>query len=253
MTTISPRKRKIRPSLSTVITVIVLAVLVSAVGIWRQQTANIFWTAVAPLESLRNSFDSGENSRLRAELASTTAALADRTMLYEENLRLKAEFGRDAKAHMVLAGVLMRPPGVPYDTLLIDAGRIEGVVPGALVSAGGNAYIGTVSEVYDSNARVALFSSPGSTYDALLILSAKSGASIPISLVGDGAGSMSAQIPSATPVSVGDAVVIPGIVPAFAGVVSHIDRPVGESFETLYTHLPVDLFSLQFVEVRTAL
>ncbi|MDO8548465.1 MAG: rod shape-determining protein MreC [bacterium] len=238
------------PSLPTLASVLLLAALVVAVSIWRAQAGSLFWTIVAPLASLRNSFDATENAALRAELASTTAALADRTVLYRENLLLKAQFGRDATAHVVLASVLMRPPGTPYDTLIIDAGTGEGVTQGALVSAGGNAYIGTVSDVYTSTSRVTLFSAPGVTYNALVLLSAEAGKSIPISLVGEGAGSMSAQVPSATAVSEGDTVVVPGISTAFAGVVAHIERPAGESFETLYVHLPVDLFSLQFVEVR---
>jgi cell shape-determining protein MreC len=144
----------------------------------------------------------------------------------------------------------MRPPGTPYDTLIIDAGKQDGIEQGALVSAGGNSYIGTVSDVYTSTSRVTLFSAPGSSHNVLVMLSSRAGTGIPVSLVGDGAGSMSARIPSATPVSVGDYVVVPGIAMAFAGTVSHVDKPAGDSFETLYVNLPVDLFSLQFVEVR---
>lgn len=253
MTTISPRRNRGRPSISAVASVLVLLAFIAATGIWRAQASNLFWLAVAPLASLRNSFDATESAQLRAELASTTAALADRNALYQENLLLKSKFGRDAGAHTLLAAVLMHPPGTPYDTLIIDVGAQEGITQGALVSAGGSSSIGTVSDVYSSTSRVTLFSSPGSTYNALLLLSGQAGTGIPIVLSGEGAGSMVAQVPSATPVRVGDTVVVPGIVTAFAGTVSHVEKPAGDSFETLYIHLPIDLFSLQFVEVRTKL
>jgi cell shape-determining protein MreC len=250
MTTISPRRKKIRLSFSTLLKAFIFLALVVGVGVWRQQVGNLFWLAAAPAAALRNSLDYTESARLRAELASTTAALADRDALYQENLLLKTQFGRDAKAHTVLAAVLMRPPGTPYDTLIIDAGKQEGIVQGALVFVGGGASIGTVSDAYTSTSRVTLFSAPGSSYNAVVRLSAETGKSIPVSLVGEGAGSMSAEVPSATPVSVGDTIVLPGIATAFVGTVSHIEKPAGGSFEMLYLHLPVNLFSLQFVEVR---
>lgn len=232
---------------------VVLVVLALMIVVWRNQAGNLFWTVVSPVVSLRNSLDATESAHLRAELAETEAKLADRDALYQQNLFLKAQFGRDAKAGMILAGVLMGPPGMPYDTLMIDAGKREGIKQGALVSAGGGAYIGTVSDVYASDSRVTLFSSPGITFSALVTLSAEHGTSVPVSLTGEGAGDMSAQVPTATPVSVGDIVVVPGITAAFAGTVNYIEKPAGDSFQTLHLHLPVDIFSLQFVEVRATL
>jgi len=250
MTTISHRRRRRLPPVSTLVAVFLLFVLVVVVNVWRTEVGNLFWTIVAPIASVRNSLDATTSAALRAELASTTALIADRNALYQENLLLKAQFGRDAKVRSVLASVLLRPPGTPYDTLVIDAGKKEGVKMGALVSAGGSAYIGTISEVFESTSRVLLFSSPGSTYSALAVLSSQPGKSIPISLVGQGGGSMSAEVPAATPVSVGDTIIVPGVATAFAGTVTHVERSEGESFETLYAHLPVDLFSIRFVEVR---
>ena len=250
MTTISPRRKKGRPSPATIALVVLLAAAFISVSVWRTQAQGIFWVVVAPVVSLRNSLDETDTARLKAALASTTAALADRDALYRQNLYIKSQFGKDASTRAILGAVLLRPPGVPYDTLIIDAGTRDGVVHGALVSAGGSTYIGTVSDVYTTTSRVTLFSSPGSAYDALIVLSAQAGVTIPISLTGQGAGSMSAQVPASTPVSVGDAIVVPGIAAAFAGSVSHVEKLLGDSFETVYTHLPVDLFSLQFVEVR---
>ena len=74
---------------------------------------------------------------------------------------------------------------------------------------------------------------------------------MPVSLIGEGAGSFSGQIPAGGSVAVGDPVVVPGIGSDFMGSISHIDAPSGSSFETLYVQMPVDIFTLQYVEVQT--
>lgn len=250
MTTISPRRRKRRYGAPAAAALLSLLLLVLIMGVWRAQAGNVFWMLMRPLVNVRNSLDATESAQLRSQLAQAQAKLADRDALYQQNLLLKAQFGRDAAVKMVLAGVLMRPPGTPYDTLIIDAGARDGISAGALVSAGGDAYIGTISDVYNSAARVKLFSAPGATYEALVSLSSQNGKSVPVSLQGEGGQDMSAQVPAATPVRVGDTVVVPGIAPAFAGAVSYVESSDANSFQTLHIHLPVDVFSLQFVEVR---
>ena len=195
--------------------------------------------------ALRNTVGSTSNSVLEAELASTTAALADRNALYQENAQLKQLLGRSVANHTVLGAVLERPPSIPYDTLMIDIGKNANLTEGSLVFAGGNTAIGTVSDVYSDTARVSLFSSPGASYQALL------GGSIPLSLSGQGAGSMSGEVPAGTAVTVGEMVTLPGILSAFAGSVSHISQQSGASFITVYVQLPVDLFALPYVEVQT--
>ncbi len=94
-------------------------------------------------------------------------------------------------------------------------------MPGALAFAGGTTVIGTVSDVYDTTSRVELFSAPGESYQALL----QDGT--PISLSGEGAGSMSGEVPAGTTVTTGEAVSLPGISSAFAGSVSHVYQQSG--------------------------
>ena len=189
-----------------------------------------------------------ENDALRAELASTSATLADRNVLYQENLELKARLDRDGSMHTILAGVILRPPATPYDTLIIDAGEAQGVVEGALVSAGGTTLIGTVDEVFDSTSRVTLFSAPGQTYQALL-METSTDASVAITVQGQGNGSLVAEVPTTVAAAVGDSVVFPGVAGGFASVVVAVDEQSGESFESLYMRLPVDPEQLRYVEV----
>jgi len=188
---------------------------------------------------------------LQAALASTSAALADRNQLSIENTELKSLLGRQISGVQIVAAVILRPPGTPYDTLMIDAGKKEGVTPGELVYGGGKSAIGEISEVYDNSSRVSLFSAPGRTFDAQVAPAATPGAVLPLSLAGQGGGSMIGQVPAGSNVVVGDPVIIPGIGSAFVGEVSHIEAPTGSSFITLLVQLPANIFALQFVEVQS--
>ena len=163
--------------------------------------------------------------------------------MYKENLDLKNRLGRDAAVQTVLAGVVMRPPAVPYDTLIIDAGTAQGVDAGDFVSAGGTALIGTVLQTYATTARVELFSAPGETYQAML------NGNTPVTIAGQGAGSLIAQVPAGTVVAVGDTVVFPGVAGGISGIVSTVVAREDTSFITLYLHLPVDPLELHYVEV----
>jgi len=211
--------------------------LVGAVALWRAPLSGALWQILRPVVQMRFGGTAGDAN------ASSAAALADRDALYAENLDLKKRLGREVRAARVLASVLLRPPMTPYDTLMIDAGSAEGVATGDVVSAGGTALIGAVSEVYARSARVALFSAPGESYDALLR------GAIPVKVEGQGGGSMQARVPSGTAVAAGDAVVLPGIAGGMTATVSHVERAESESFVTLYMQLPANIFTLRYVEV----
>jgi cell shape-determining protein MreC len=261
MKTIS-RSRKKHSSigrLGTLAAVFIFIVLISILLFWRSAAGSVAWRILSPVVGARSAslaagagffsqFSSNaalaeENMQLRAALASSTNALADRNVLYQENLDLKARVGRDAGMQTILAAVIMRPPGMPYDTLMIDAGSDQGVAVGDLVSASGTALVGQISAAYADASRVVLFSAPGQTYDGMLR------GSIPISVEGQGAGSLDAQVPAGTDAAVGDPVLLSSIAPGFASVVSHVDKESGQSFETLYLQLPVDPLTLSYVEV----
>lgn len=237
-----PRGRKRLP-LRGIAVAALLALLIGGAWLARAPLANLLWRAGGPLMQWR--YTAGEGA-LRAELASSSAALTDRDALYAENLDLKARLGRSDAPARVLGAVLSRPPASPYDTLLIDAGSSQGVAAGDFVAAAGSALIGTVSEVYADTARVELFSSPGDTYDALL---ATSGGNIPLSIEGQGGGSLSAKVPAATPVRAGDSASLPGILGGITARVTGVERGDSDSYATIYFSLPADVYALRYVEV----
>ncbi len=217
---------------------IAVLLLIGVVAFWRAPLSSMLWRVIGPVMLSRNALSPNV-----AELASTTALLADRNALYAENLDLKARLGRDVGVTRILGGVLLRPPETPYDTLVIDAGFAEGVAMGDLVSAGGTTVVGTITDLYTHTARVTLYSAPGEKYDGLLR------GSIPIAVEGQGGGSLRAQLPSGTDVASGDTVSLPGVAGGVAATVSRVERGESESFTTVYLTLPANMWSLRFVEV----
>ena len=260
MTTISHNRRRRRLTRGALALLALLVVLLLSLYIWRAPATSLFWRVLQPLlgsrAALTNTLAQGtaefrsqrslweENQRLKAALASTSIALADRDALAQENTLLKSQFGRDVAHKGLLAGVLLRPPGVPYDTLLIDAGHRHGIVAGDHVYAGGNVLMGYVSEVYETTSRVTLISAPGLSYQAFIHNT------LPISLEGQGAGSMRGSVPIGSSVAVGDTISIPGIALKYVGEVSHVEVKEGTTFQTVYMRLPVNIFELKFVDVR---
>lgn len=241
-----PSRRKRSSPLMPLLAALV-AVLVLLAVLLRQPLSGALWRVLAPVVALRDAAGQGDVAQLRAQLASTTAALADRDRLAAENAELKLELGRGAKdERRALAGVLLHPPGTPYDTLVIDAGQAQGIAVGDLVFAGALA-IGTVDELYLTTARVILYSAPGLSYDATLTTE---GGALPVSVEGQGAGSMSARVPSGTPVKAGDRVDFPGLAGGVTGTVTAVFGADTDTFKTVYLRLPIDLFALQYVYVQ---
>ncbi len=188
-----------------------------------------------------------QNQALQAALASSTAALADRNALYQETLDLKSRLGRDGNTPVILGAILIRPPALPYDTLLIDAGTNDGVATGDMVASGGTTLIGFISQADRSVSYVTLFSAPDQTYNALL--HTQQGSIMPIVITGEGGGALMGKVPSGTTVAPGDTIVFPSIVGGFIGTVSAVDAPANQSFENVYLHEPVNIEELEYVEV----
>lgn len=260
MTTISNNRRRKKISRRTAV-LLVAAVLVLFTGLlWRAAAANLLWRIFTPLFAAKTEAAAGgsgffaqfedraalarENAALKQELASSSAALVDRNFLYAENLQLKAMLGRVSQDKTLLATVIVRPPETPYGTLMLDVGSKSGVRAGDLVSAGGSAYIGRVSEAYDTASRVTLFSAPGQSYQGMLR------GSVPVALTGEGSGSMEGQVPAGVDVSVGDPVLLPSIMPEFSALVTGVVAEEGESFQSVYLTLPANPLELRYLVVR---
>ncbi len=259
---ISSERRRAHQSARFMRSAGLLAALVIMVILVRAPLSSVLWRVFPWLQDAQDSLSQTasylsvpfgdnavlrqQNEQLQAQLVRTQDALIDRDALYAENLELKSVLGRPHLGYdFIRAGVIAQPPQLPYDTLMVDAGEQDGVAIGDDVWIGdGGVIIGSVTAVYATTARVALFSSAGVTHEGFLQ------GSTPVTVNGDGAGSLSARVPSDVNVAVGDQVFFPGVMNGISEVVASIDAPDSSSFKTLYLHAPLNIFSIRSVNIQ---
>jgi rod shape-determining protein MreC len=186
-----------------------------------------------------------ENENLKNEFLTQNALLARLAILSEDNARMKVLLNRASTTNMMVASVLRRPPASPYDTLVLDAGSVDGVKNGARVFAPGRVLIGTVSSVSYNSSVVDLYSYPNKKTDVVLGES-----SISAVAVGRGGGNFRIELPVETGVDVGEHVKAPGISSELFGVVERIDRDSTDSIQTIYFKNSFNIFNLDFVEIE---
>gem|GEM_PF-1237074 len=186
-----------------------------------------------------------KNNSLSEQLQEAQQKVIDRDTLYQENILLKTRYGRtDAGVqNAVLAGIIARPPQLPYDMLIVDAGSNNNLHVGDIVSVG-SAVIGTVSEIYPTTARIELFSLSGKEVNGML-------GGVAITTEGQGGGSMMVKLPVGIPVAIGDTVSLSNIGGGVFGIVTEVCAPTSSAIKTVYIKLPVNLFTIKFIMVDT--
>lgn len=188
-----------------------------------------------------------ENERLTREIRGDEISLLLLDVVKRENEELKFMLGRKPEGDIILALVLVRPPISPYDTLIIDRGKRDGLEVGNMVYALGDALIGIVAEVYDSRSKVAFFSTPGKKTNVSF-----ENSNVPAIAHGRGSGNFSANTPSDTGIKEGDIVIFPDIKPHIFGIVEEVIADSVDSFKTVLFRSPVNIHDIRFVEVKTS-
>lgn len=175
-----------------------------------------------------------ERDRLREENEALTREIA----------RLTSETKRTPEQAGITAGVLSRPPMTPYDVLIVNAGSTQGVSVGSLVHALG-VPVGVVVRVGMSSSHVRLYSASGASTEGWL-----GEARLPVTVVGEGAGALSAETPRELPVAVGDVVYLPGPGALPVGTVRLIESNPASPSQTLYIEPFINPFTLTDVEIH---
>ncbi|TSC58242.1 MAG: hypothetical protein Greene041679_143, partial [Parcubacteria group bacterium Greene0416_79] len=172
--------------------------------------------------------------------------LLDRTALLEENAALKALDSLSSReAPRIRAAVLLSPPKTVYDTLVLDAGRLEGVAAEDEVRVGAVS-LGTIRSVFGETALAELHSAPGRKTPIRIL---HRGAPVPADAVGEGAGTFRVTLPRTVEVEIGDPIVLPGRDAVLFGTVGALRGGDTNSFRTIYFKHPVSLWSLFFVDI----
>jgi cell shape-determining protein MreC len=144
----------------------------------------------------------------------------------------------------IVARVVGRPADLPYDVLMLDRGRAQGIVESAPVFVGSDQVIGYVARVYEHTSLVTLVTTAGFEATAYII-----GPNIYTFAEGIGGGMMRVRVPQGITLRAGDPVILPAIDSGVYGAVAEVVSSPTQPEQFGYVPLSVGLQSLQYVSV----
>ncbi len=212
-----------------------------------------FWKGVQyieqPFQTVRSYFLSkSELSRHNDELREENARLLGMALLYDvlsqENARLATSLDRSGDQWLVPGEVLVHPPQIPFDTLILDVGESSGLSEGDVVSSYSFFEIGTVEKVGNQTSRVSLYSQAGRETSGQHVR-----LGFDVTLLGRGGGNFEIKLPQDVVIEPGDRIVSSGAWPQLIAVVEKVDARPSDSFQTILAQYPINLAQLQWVEV----
>lgn len=217
----------------------------------RMVAPDLLATLSSPLWKAGDGFSKGiaaaslpfaDAAALRAE---RDRLLAENAALVNQNMALTAQVKDTAALPAgIPAGVLVRPPVSPYDTVVLDKGERDGVRADAFVFATGGVPVGVIETVTAETSRAVLFSTPGRITEGWV-----GEERLPVSLEGRGAGAYSATLPRESGIQPGAIVYLPGPGALPAGTVVRIDSDPSSPRATIHIKPMVNAFSLTWVSI----
>lgn len=213
-----------------------------------------FFALSRPLWSL------GES--LTASVGTLTAPYESADELRKERDALKAELEAERNKSVVLseqvadlsglahtgerivAGVLVRPPVSPYDTLVVATGSKSNVRVGARAYGPGGVPIGVVELVSQENAHIALYSSAGTETQGWI-----GETRIPVTLIGLGGGMFRISVSKDAPITIGEQVLIPGPGALPIGTVARVDADPSSPTALVYVRPLASPFTITWVAI----
>jgi cell shape-determining protein MreC len=191
-----------------------------------------------------------ERSALVAELTALKITVAteqgtENTIrkLQVENNELRTRAGAVPESRL-LARVIGRPNQMPYDMLMLDRGRVHGLVESAPVFLGTDQVIGFVSRVHERTSLVTLVTTAGFTSSAYVI-----GPNIYTFAEGLGGGVLRVRVPQGIMLQMGDLVVLPAIDSGVYGAIAFVEAAPTQPEQYGYLTTEIPLQSLYYVSV----
>jgi cell shape-determining protein MreC len=187
-----------------------------------------------------------ENNELKEKLATLQAVEAERDVYKQENLTLEGLMNRTPEAtEQTVARILSKPGYSPFDTMIIDAGKSEGVSEGMIVLAGGGDALGKTSIVNGHTSTVIMYSSPGERTNVFI-----GETSIEAEAIGKGGGNFEVKLPINSGVAAGDIVVISANPRYVIGKVDLVNVTPADSFEQVLFKGLIDVSHISYVLVE---
>ncbi len=180
---------------------------------------------------------------LNAELSALKIENAELRQLVGK--RMETGDAANAASGEVVASVLMRPPQLPFDSLVIRAGAEDGIAVGDQVYAFSSFPIGEIASVTGGTSIVRLFSAPGNKVEVLIGTTTTA-----VMAEGKGGGNFFLKLPKVTEISKGDIVMRSYLPPEAFGTIESVDSTEGEAYTYAYFKLPVNIHSIIYVIVK---
>lgn len=180
---------------------------------------------------------------LQAQIAASSGDHYTAKAFVKENSELRSLLG-DSGEERVLAGIIGRPGSLPYDSLMIDQGTVDGVVTGAPVYIGENTVIGVVKNATLHTALVELITTVGFSATVYII-----GPDIYTNAVGIGGGQLRVGVPQGILLQEGDSVVLPSITSGIYGTISLVQSEPSRPEQYGYVSPKIPLASMRLVAV----
>ena len=216
---------------------------------------NTFWYAFTPVFRTTDAL-AGKSHAFLSSFGDTATLALQNEKLIDENSALANEnkallqkvenlSGLAPNTRGIIAGVVARPPVSPYDTLVLAAGRDEGVVLGQEAFGEGGVPLGVVSSVTAHFSRITLFSASGVTTSGWI-----GQAHTALTIVGAGGGAMNANVPHSSGVAVGDTVFVPGPGMLPIGTIVRVESNPSSPSVTLRIKPLLNPYSITWVLLR---
>jgi len=186
-----------------------------------------------------------ENTALKTKIASLELEIASRFAGPKEDDIIFSMLGREQETGGVVSTVLVSPPKTPYDSFIIDAGSKEGVNAGYKALMPEGPLLGTVSEVFESSAKVRLLSAPGEETAAILERH-----NVPVMLEGAGGGNFRIVVSRETEVEPGDRILSADIFSHLVAVVGDVSMEPTDSFKDVRAKSPANIFRIHYLVLR---
>ncbi len=184
-----------------------------------------------------------EIDRLNETIASQSGNSATVARLMSENEELRGLLG-ETSDERILGGVIARPPGTPYDVLVVDRGSNHDVREGAVVYHSGDHALGMVTRVYPTVSLVTLFSTPDVESTVYLY-----GPDVFAYAYGEGGGVIRISLPQGIQINEGDPVVLPSLHMGDLGVVERVVSVPTQPEQSAYLTFPRAIQSIRTVTI----
>ncbi|MEK7090468.1 MAG: rod shape-determining protein MreC [Patescibacteria group bacterium] len=143
----------------------------------------------------------------------------------------------------IIAEVLKIPPTVAFGSIIVSAGRIQGVSKNMEVVTDENVFVGFVDEVFEKYSRIRLLSYFGQTEQVRV---GEIGA---VTLEGLGGMLAKVELPRDMNLTIGELVILPGAKLYLAGFVESIDSTDAQPILRALVTLPFNVYELKNVYI----